>query len=81
MTRTHSERTSELGPLVGLVAGRMRVDPADDPRPETIVAAMSGVASDAYQPWVDRGGHGNPAGHIGAALVSSKTAPHWTNWR
>ena len=54
MTRTHSERTSELGPLVVLVASRMRVDPEDDPRRETIVAAMSGVASDAYQPWVDR---------------------------
>jgi AcrR family transcriptional regulator len=66
--RAHSERTSDLGPLVVLVAKRMRVDPERDPRPETIVAAMSGVASAAYQRWVDRGGHGNPADHIGAAL-------------
>jgi AcrR family transcriptional regulator len=66
--RAHGERTFDLGPLVVLVAHRMRVDPERDPRPETIVAAMSGAASAAYQRWVDHGGRGNPADEIGAAL-------------
>jgi AcrR family transcriptional regulator len=54
--------------LVEMVAGRMGVDPARDPRPETIVVAISSVASAAFSRWVDGGGVGDASVQVAAAI-------------
>jgi AcrR family transcriptional regulator len=54
--------------LVQLVAARMGVDPARDPRPETIAAAMNAVATAMFRRWVADGGAGTPSDSIADAL-------------
>lgn len=54
--------------VISLVAGRMGVDAAEDSGAETVVVAMSAVASAAFRRWVEDGGAGSPAPIIAEAL-------------
>ncbi|MFI5041255.1 MAG: TetR family transcriptional regulator, partial [Acidimicrobiales bacterium] len=65
----HGAHAAENQPLIGCLAERMLVDPAIDPTPRAIVAAMSAVAAGEWWAWVDSGGDGDPAEGIGAALA------------
>jgi AcrR family transcriptional regulator len=54
--------------VIAAVAARMGVDAAENTAPETIVVAMSAVASSAFRRWVETGGAGSPAPIIGESL-------------
>jgi AcrR family transcriptional regulator len=64
----HGARADVAPPLVERIAARMGVDPATDPAPRIVVAAMTAVAAGEWRAWVESGGGGDPAERIGAAL-------------
>ncbi len=68
IARAHGERAADNGPIIELLAQRMGVDPAVDPRPETIAVSMGAAAGAAFHRWVAGGGRGDPADLIAAAL-------------
>ena len=67
-SRAHGERAADDNVIVEL-ARRMGVDPATDPRPETVAVAMGAAAGAAFGRWVAGGGRGDPADLIAAALT------------
>jgi AcrR family transcriptional regulator len=56
------------GALVSLVAARAGVDPAADPRPAVVVAAMTAGAQAAFRAWLEAGGQGELAASMADAL-------------
>jgi AcrR family transcriptional regulator len=56
------------GALVSLVAARAGVDPAADPRPAVVVAAMTAGAQAAFRAWLEAGGEGELAASMANAL-------------
>ena len=66
--RSHGDRAIDELQVVELLAARMGVDPATDPRPRTIAVSMGAAAAAAFNAWVLGGGKGDPAADIAAAL-------------
>jgi AcrR family transcriptional regulator len=66
--RSHGDRALDELKVAELLAERMGVDPATDPRPRTIAVSMGAAAAAAYNAWVLGGGEGDPAADIAAAL-------------
>ncbi len=66
--RAQGERTVPAGPVVGLLAQRMGVDPDTDPRPELVATTMAAAAGAAFARWVRDGTLGDPAVSVGEAI-------------
>jgi len=66
--RVHGEWMFRSREVAGLLADRLGVDAAADPRPLVIAAAMSAAAAAAWDYWLERGGTADPGRAIGAAL-------------